>query len=81
MWTYPQSALEREEEGTAVLKFSINKSGALIATRILTSSGSKSLDQGVLHVVQSAAPYDPFPRELELSRLHIIARFHYKLAE
>ena len=80
-WTYPQSAFEREEEGVTVLKFSINKNGALIATRILTSSGFKSLDQGALHVVQSAAPYDPFPREFDLSRLHIIARFHYKLAE
>ena len=81
IWKYPQSAFEREEEGVTVLKFSINKNGALIATRILTSSGFKSLDQGALHVVQSAAPYDSFPREFDLSRLHIVARFQYKLAE
>ena len=81
IWKYPQSAFEREEEGVTVLKFSINKSGALIATRIMTSSGFKSLDQDALHVVQLAAPYDSFPKEFDLSRLHIIARFQYKLAE
>jgi TonB family protein len=81
IWTYPQGAIEREEEGITVVNFTISRSGALIETGIITSSGSKSLDYSALQVVFSAAPYDPFPRELNLSRLNIIARFRYKLAE
>lgn len=81
IWVYPQSAYEKEEEGITVVKFSINKNGALVASVIVTSSGSITLDQGSLDVVRSASPYDPFPAEFDLSQLNIIARFHYKLAE
>jgi len=81
VWTYPQGAFAREEEGTTVVKFSISRSGDIVSNNILTSSGSDSLDQGTLYVVRSAAPYDPFPREIDLPRLNIIAKFHYRLSE
>ena len=81
IWQYPRSAFEKEEEGITVVKFSINSSGVLVASGIVTSSGSIFLDQGTIDVVKSAAPYDPFPPELDLSQLNIIARFQYRLAE
>ena len=81
IWIYPQSALEREEEGTTVIKFSLSKSGSLTANDIISSSGSQFLDEGALDVIRSAAPYDPFPREFDLAQLNIIARFQYKLVE
>lgn len=81
IWIYPQSALEREEEGTTVVKFSISKSGYLTANDIISSSGSQFLDEGALDVIRAAAPYDPFPREFDLAQLNIIARFQYKLIE
>lgn len=81
IWIYPQSALEREEEGTTVIKFSISKRGSLTANDIISSSGSQFLDEGALDVIRSAAPYDPFPREFDLAQLNIIARFQYKLVE
>jgi len=81
IWIYPQSALELEEEGAAIVKFSISDSGAILASEIVESSGSNHLDQGTLDVVRSAAPYDPIPQEFHLSQLHIVARFQYKLAE
>ena len=78
IWIYPQAALELEEEGTAIVKFSISESGAILASGIVESSGSNYLDQGALDVVRSAAPYDPLPREFQLSQLNIVARFQYK---
>ncbi len=81
LWQYPRSAFEKEEEGITVVKFSVNRSGALVASGIVTSSGSIFLDQGTIDVVRSAAPYDPFPPEFDLSQLNIIARFQYRLAE
>ena len=81
IWIYPQAAFEQEEEGTAVVKFSIGEGGDLTSSLILESSGYNYLDQGALDVVRSAAPYDPLPREFNISQLNIVARFQYKLAE
>jgi len=81
IWKYPKSAFEKEDEGITVVKFSINRSGALVASGIVTSSGSIFLDQGTIDVVRSAAPYEPFPPDFDLSQLNIIARFQYRLAE
>ena len=81
IWVYPQAAFEREEEGIAVIRFSIGEGGDLTASRILESSGHNFLDQGALDVVRSAAPFDPLPRELNISQLNIIARFQYKLVD
>lgn len=81
MWTYPQKAYEQKEEGVAVVKFSITKSGALLEPIIVTSSGSKLLDGGAIGAVKSAAPYDPLPRHFNLSRLNIVAKFQYRLTE
>ncbi len=81
IWIYPQAALELEEEGTATLKFSISESGAILASVIVESSGSNYLDQGALDVVRSAAPYDPLPRDFQLSQLNIVARFQYKFTQ
>ncbi len=81
IWIYPQAAFEQEEEGTAVVKFSIGEGGDLTSSRIIKSSGYNYLDQGALDVVRSAAPYDPLPREFNISQLNVVARFQYKLAE
>jgi TonB family protein len=81
IWTYPQAAFAQEEEGTAVVKFSISDRGVLLASGIVSSSGSNYLDQGALDVVRSAAPYDPFPREFHLLQLNVVARFQYRLVD
>lgn len=80
-WRYPKLSFESGEEGTTIVKFSINQDGALVAGNIISSSGAKLLDQGVLDAIQSAAPYGPMPRNIQLSRLNIIATFHYKLSK
>jgi TonB family protein len=81
IWIYPQAAFEREEEGTAVVRFSIGDSGNLTASQVIESSGSNYLDQGALDVVRSAAPYDPLPLDFNISQLNIVARFQYKLVD
>jgi protein TonB len=81
IWIYPRAAFEREEEGIAVVKFSIGEGGDITSSQIIESSGSNHLDQGTLDVVRSAAPYDPLPQEFNISQLNVVATFHYKLIE
>jgi TonB family protein len=78
-WAYPQDSYSRNETGTTVVRFSIQSDGALAATDVVSSSGYESLDRGALAVVQSAAPYSPFPETFNLSTLHIVAKFEYEL--
>ena len=79
LWAYPQDAYSQSETGTAVVRFSIQNDGTLVATGIVSSSGFESLDRGALAVVEAAAPYAPFPETFNLSTLHIVAKFQYEL--
>jgi TonB family protein len=81
LWQYPAGAFENNEEGEVVIKISIDADGTLVQTMVLTSSGSVHLDSGTLGVVQAAAPFQPLPPQYDLSRLHIIASFNYRLRD
>jgi periplasmic protein TonB len=79
-WTYPGTAFAKGEKGVATVKFSIDSDGSLAQYFVMTSSGYSLLDECALNVIKAAAPYDPLPRAYRISRLHIIASFHYNLA-
>lgn len=81
IWKYPQKAIEKNEEGEVIVKMSIDVDGSLAGVTLLTSSGSEDLDDGALSVVQTAAPYEPLPEIYNLSRLHILASFDYKISD
>jgi len=79
VWAYPAKALEQNLAGTTVIRFSIDSEGALAAVQVLTSSGFDAIDEGAVSAVRDAAPYEPLPHQL--SRLHILATFQYRLTE
>lgn len=79
IWIYPSKASELREEGTTVVKFTIERNGALKEADVVNTSGSDLLDQGTVSVIRSASPFDPFPQNLNLAKLHIVATFNYKL--
>jgi protein TonB len=81
IWQYPKKAYEKNEEGVVVLKMSIDAGGNLTGVNLMSSSGSRLLDEGAIGVVRSAAPYEPLPHSYNLSNLHIVASFRYKLME
>jgi len=80
-WKYPQAALQRKEKGATTVRFSIDKNGVVSSQDVVSSSGSQLLDEYTLSVIRAAAPYDRLPGDMGLSKLHIVAVFHYRLAE
>lgn len=78
-WLYPRQAYAAREEGVTVAQFSVDRSGSLLAHSISLSSGSKLLDGGAIEAIRAAAPYEPMPKEMQLSRLNIVATFVYKI--
>jgi periplasmic protein TonB len=81
IWSYPQNAYEKNEEGVVVVKMSIDAGGRLAETNIMSSSGSTLLDDGALRIVKKASPFEPLPDSYSLSRLHIVVSFRYKIVE
>jgi TonB family protein len=81
IWSYPPEAFAEKKAGVSTVAFSLDNRGRLIESKIVQSSGHKALDQGTINVIKAAAPYAPFPEEINLSRLHIQATFQYRFLE
>jgi TonB family protein len=78
-WSYPESPVARQMEGTTVILFSIAADGTVSDASVSSSSGSKLLDQGSLASILSAAPFEPLPASYGLNKLNIYASFSYRL--
>lgn len=79
VWTYPTLAIERGEQGTLILQFTIVSTGQLKDVRVIRSSGSKILDNSAVEAIRTAAPYPVFPKEWKEEEITIAARMEYVL--
>jgi len=79
VWTYPRDARMRGEQGELLLVFTISSDGKLERVTILDSSLHASLDNEAIRAINTAAPYNPFPKSWELERLNVRAIFSYRL--
>ena len=61
---YPSAARARGEQGVAELAFSIDRQGHVLSSRIVKSSGSATLDEETLALVQRAQPFPVPPPDL-----------------
>ena len=62
---YPAEATQRDIYGNLRLLVSINADGSLRSMKLLKSSGHRLLDQAAMHIVELAAPFEPFPPEIK----------------
>jgi periplasmic protein TonB len=56
---YPSSA--RGAQGTVVVRFVLNRAGAVIESVVTKSSGNDVLDHEALEILHRASPFPPFP--------------------
>ena len=56
---YPSSA--RGARGTAVVRFVLNRAGAVIESAVTKSSGNDVLDREALEILRRASPFPAFP--------------------
>lgn len=78
-WRYPPEAREYLLEGTLLVVFSVGRTGELIRTQILKTSGHEILDMEAVRAIRKAAPFPPFLEHITSSRLNIRANFDYRL--
>jgi TonB family protein len=73
---FPKSALLELKQGTVILDVTIAADGtAQVAWPPERPSGIDEFDRNCADAIRRASPFDPIPRELGLSRLHVRAPF------
>jgi periplasmic protein TonB len=76
---YPSDARARREQGVAQLAFSVDRSGGVHNARILQSSGSRSLDDATLALIERAQPLPPPPPEIHGAQIAIVVPIRYSM--
>jgi protein TonB len=61
---YPRSARRRGQEGTAYVRFRLDRQGNVLSSELAKSSGHDILDQEVLDTMRRANPLPPMPPEI-----------------
>jgi periplasmic protein TonB len=76
---YPRAAQFRREEGTARVRFVIDRAGVVLSFRLEGSSGSAELDQETLSLIERASPLPPPPAEIARDRMEMVAPVKFAL--
>jgi len=77
VWIYPPDAAQRGISGDLSLNFRISKDGNLLGVRLVDQSGYEILDVAALKAVKEAAPFYPFPKNIQREKITILANFVY----
>jgi len=78
-WIIPPAAKNSYKPGRLTIDFTINSQGGLERWLTIKSTGSEPLDHAGQEAIRSAAPFPPFPDDLnKFSQLDIRMHFDYK---
>ena len=75
---YPLLSLQRRQEGTPIVEFTILQNGDVINIDI-TSSGYRLLDREAQKIVLKSAPFPPIPKSLGKNRIDLRVPINFNL--
>jgi len=81
MKRYPDAARKLGREGTVLVRFELDRAGALVSWRIEKGSGLDELDREVESMVHKAAPFPPFPDDMDRDRLVLVVPVSFSLKQ
>ena len=79
VWNYPAAAQRRQQQGTSLVRITIDRKGNVANVELLESSGHRILDDEVIRAIRKGATYGPLPRAYPNKELKIMAFFQYRL--
>ena len=75
---YPLLSLQRRQEGTPVVEFTILQNGDVVNIDV-TSSGYRLLDREAQKIVLKSAPFPPIPKSLGKNRIDLRVPINFNL--
>ena len=75
---YPLLSLQRRQEGTPIVEFTILQSGDVVDLKI-TSSGFRLLDREAQKIVLKSAPFPPIPKSLGKDKINLRVPINFNL--
>jgi protein TonB len=69
---YPVMALRKQQQGTVMVSFNLDRTGRLLECHIAESCGHKLLDRAALRAVRTVASFPPFPTEFNVPQANFI---------
>lgn len=76
---YPRRARTRRQEGTAVLRFVVDREGRVLEYEIRESSGHDILDREVTAMIERAQPLPGMPDDMGRGRLELVVPVQFRL--
>jgi periplasmic protein TonB len=76
---YPRLSQQRGEQGTVMLRFTMNRDGKVLAARIERGSGFAALDQEVLALIERAQPLPALPAEITAAQLELVVPVQFSM--
>lgn len=68
---------QTRDQGTVMVRFTVDSLGQLVSREVATSSGSKRLDDAALAAIERAAPFPPFPNGLGTPSIVVNVPFRF----
>ena len=75
---YPLLSLQRRQEGTPIIEFTILQNGSVVDLKI-TSSGFRLLDREAQKIVLKSAPFPPIPKSLGKDQIDLRVPINFSL--
>jgi protein TonB len=75
---YPEASRQRGEEGNAVLRFEVDRSGHILDYAVIKSSGYPDLDESIEQMMRGAT-LPPFPAGMPLPRMEVSVTIRFSL--
>ena len=76
---YPLRARQRRQEGTALLRFTVDRNGTVIDYSLQESSGSALLDRAVLALIKRAQPLPAIPDLIGRNSFEVVVPIQFEL--
>jgi protein TonB len=76
---YPERARRRGETGTGTIRLQLDAQGEVVASSVISSTGSETLDDELNALVDRAAPFPPFPQGLTAQTLTFTVPVSFRL--
>jgi periplasmic protein TonB len=78
---YPRQARRKKTQGITEVSFTLDRSGTVLGSRVIKSSGSTDLDEEALAVLERSSPFPPPPDDVAAVTINMRLPIKFQIAK